>query len=484
MDQSILPLHLRQGAIRSKEEAFEHQREHRQKMGILGEEVEIEEQVEEVSEWRDTRTKFQISMAQFLGDEVGPQKEDIAMNNWQFAIRIYPCAAWSVVVMCLMVLFLARYYTAVEVDGQRLLVLKLMLQTEVKIAASLAPAFRAVSSLALAARAGVLNTSNPYTSLSNILAPEFNAGPGINYVQVVGAGDLATLLRPGTIHVETMPTAGRHLLVFAASAPCASMKQNPMLCLSLNNSALINVPRDAAAMRWQRPSFLTYDGSMPVWVNADQRLDDTLDAAITSDEVHTFAHRLVAYINASNATSDSGGKGPTLAVEVAMDLAGTFSAIRNAAPNGGATYVCTRDGTVIAGSNWVPQATAMYDPEEGMVIYPRLWDLGFAWMDAITPDMVAGSRQAEGWSGSDIVVARPLAVGDQAGGSYRTGLADLRIVSTAPRTVGTSADFKALVHGAMGVMGAPGVFLLLALVTLAVYIALKACAKRLYRHWH
>merc|ERR1719353_1415676 len=101
---------------------------------------------------------------------------------------------------------------------------------------------------------------------------------------------------------------------------------------------------------------------MPVWVNADQRLDDTLDAAITSDEVNTFAHRLVAYINASNATSDSGGKGPTLAVEVAMDLAGTFSAIRNAAPNGGATYVCTRDGTVIAGSNWVPQATAMYDP--------------------------------------------------------------------------------------------------------------------------
>lgn len=401
------------------------------------------------------------------------------INNWQFAIRIYPAAAWSVVVLCLMVLFLARYYTAIEPEAQRLLVLKLMLQAEVKVASSLAPAFRVVSSLAFAARAGVLNTSTPYTSLTNILAPEFNAGPGINFVQVVGAGELATLLRPGTIHDEKLPTADRTLQVFAAAAPCAGLKQDPMLCLNLNNSALIDVPRDAAAMRWQRPSFLAYDGTMPVWINANQRMDPIIDV----EKLDTFAHRLVAFINASNATTPSGGRGPRMAVEVAIDLKGAFAAIREAAPEDGATYLCTTEGTVIAGSNWLPQASAMYDPEEGMMVYPRLWDLDFGWMNAITPAMVAARRQAEGWSGSDIVVTRPLAVGDLAGGSYRTGLADFRIVSTAPRTVGTTKTFKALVHGAMGVMGAPGVFLLLALMVLAAHTLLMKFLRRLFERW-
>jgi len=167
---------------------------------------------------------------------------------------------------------------------------------------------------------------------------------------------------------------------------------------------------------------------LPVWIHPDERMDPTIDHT----QLNTFAHRLVAYINASNATTRKGGRGPIMAVEVGIDLAGVAAAMRTAAAKDGATYVCTADGTVIAGSNWFPEATAMYDPAEGLVVYPQLWDLGFPWMEAISPKMVAGRRQAEAWSGSDIVVARPLAVGDQTGASYRTGLADLRIVSMAP----------------------------------------------------
>jgi len=502
MDQSILPLHLREGLILSKEDAFITKQQSRanirqnnatgKRKSITGEIMESEEEEEDPDEfeWKDPRSKFKIFLSKFLGHEDGTAftsgrhgKDSILMNNWQFAIRIYPCAAWTFVVLVLMFIFLARYFEVVEPEGQRMIVLKLMLQTEVSVAASLAPAFRVVSSLALAAQAGVLNTSSwqtSYTSLSNILAPELNMGPHINFVKVVGASDYTTLLRPGRIHVERLATIDRAPLVFAAPVPCGSVRQDPMRCLSLNNSALIDVPRDAAALRWQRPAFLTYDGALPIWIHPDERMDPTIDYT----QLNTFAHRLVAYINASNATTRKGGRGPIMAVEVGIDLAGVQAAMRTAAAKDGATYVCTADGTVIAGSNWFPEATAMYDPVEGLVVYPTLWDLGFSWMEAISPKMVAGRRQAEAWSGSDIVVARPLAVGDQMGASYLTGLADLRIVSMAPRAVGTTADFKALVHGAIGVMGAPGVFLLVALIVLAAHGIFMAVMRFLFNHWH
>jgi len=299
-------------------------------------------------------------------------------------------------------------------------------------------------------------------------------------VQVVGAAEEMALLQKGTIGNDTLPMTAmdRRLQVSSVTLQCktAYIKEDPLRCLKLNNSALLDVPRDGAAVRWQRPSFLTYGGSMPQWISAGQRLDPELDAL----SLRTFAHRLVAYINASSATTASGGRGPLLAVEVAIDLKDVNSAIRSAVPEGGTTYLCTTSGTVIAGSNWLPEADDMYDPAEGMIIYPTLWDLDLAWADAITPAMVAAGRQSEGWHGSDIVLTRPLAVGDPAGGSYRAGLADLRIVSMAPRRVGTSKDFKALVHGAMGVMGAPGVFLLLTLVVLAVHSCSIKCLNCLF----
>jgi len=475
LDQSILPLHMREGAIRDKTAAFEHARGNRRRS--LGGEEELQEDTEEEFVWVDNRSRLKIFLSRLLGEEgdigAAEQKkaDTIIMNHWQIAMRIYPCAAWSVVVMCLILLVLARYFTVIEPDGQSLVVLKNMLQTEVRISAALSPAFRVVSSLAFAARAGLLNAnaSSPYTSLSNIagVGHEFEAGRHIEFVQVVGAAEDMALLRPGTIGNDTLPVTAmdRHLQVSSAIMQCKYMKQDPVRCLKLNNSVLIDVPRDGAAVRWQRPSFLTYAGSMPHWIFAGQRLDPELDVLA----LRIFAHRLVAYVNASSAMTASGGRGPLLAVEVAIDLKGVNAAIRSAVPEGGTTYLCTTSGTVIAGSNWLPEAASMYDPEEGMIIYPTLWDLGFAWADAVTPAMVAAGRQTEGWHGSDIVVTRPLAVGDPAGGSYRAGLADLRIVSMAPRRVGTSKDFKALVHGAMGVMGAPGVFLLLTLVVLAVH---------------
>merc|ERR1719253_218820 len=246
-----------------------------------------------------------------------------------------------------------------------------------------------------------------------------------------------TLLRPSTLHNASLPDKDRQPAVFAAADPCPSWAQDPMRCFRLNSTELINVPRDAAAMRWQRPGFLTYDGSVPVWIGASERLDPLIDVAALS----TFAHRLIAFINATDAMTASQQRGPELAVEVAIELGTALNALRKVAPSGGELYLCTADGTVIAGSKWTPEATAMYDPEEGMMIYPRLWDLGLPWASALSKDMVAGKRQAEAWSDTDIVVSRPVAVGDREGASYRLGLEDLRIVSVAPRTVGVSEDF-------------------------------------------
>jgi hypothetical protein len=495
MDQSILPLHLRQGAIRAKDDKNDRRVQKQTISGIAWDGIEEEDEEEEPDlPPLQRRTSLQMFMTEYLGPDhatgeyaIQTRKEAIMMKSWQFAIRIYPTVAWLVVAVCLLFLFLARYYRAIEPDGQRLLVLKRMLQAEVKVAASLAPAFRIVSTLAFAARSGVLNVSSPYTSLPNVLAPELHAGPAVNFVQVVGnvpSMSRMTVLRPGSLNDDWLLFQERVPAIFAAADPCSSYKQDPMRCFKLNNSALINVPRDAAAMRWQRPNFLTYDGTVPLWVGAEDRVE-MMFPAFDITAVRTYAYRLLAFINASNATTPSGGRGPLLAVEVALDLADTSAAIRDAAPEGGATYVCTADGTVVAGSNWLPEAIAMYDPEEGKVMYPSLWDLGLPWASAVTREMVASTRQREGWSGSDIVVARPLAVGDPAGASYRLGLADLRIVSTAPRTVGTSGDFKALVHGAIGVLGAPGVFLLLALVIHAAYATIVACMRRCFqRHWN
>jgi len=316
---------------------------------------------EEEFVWVDPRSKLKRFLSRFLGHEgdigdLEQKKADtIVMNHWQIAIRIYPCLVWSVMAMCLILLFLWRYFQVIEPEGQTLVVLKNMLQTEARISAALSPAFRVVSSLAFATRAGLLNASSPYTSLSNIVGPEFEAGRQIEFVQVVGAAEEMVLLRPGTIGNDTLPMTAmdRRLQVSAATMQCRYVKEDPVRCLKLNNSGLIDVPRDGAAVRWQRPSFLTYDdGSMPHWIFAGQRLDPELDAL----SLQIFAHRLVAYINASSAATSSGGRGPLLAVEVAIDLKDVNSAIRSAVPEGGTTYLCTTSGTVIAGSSWLPEA--------------------------------------------------------------------------------------------------------------------------------
>jgi hypothetical protein len=207
-----------------------------------------------------------------------------------------------------------------------------------------------------------------------------------------------------------------------------------------------------------------------------EQLQPPIDASLLS----VFAYHLAAYINATNATSPTGDRGPMLAVDVAIDLAATIDALRETAPIGGATYVCTVDGTVLAGSNWQPDPAAMYDPEEGMVVYPRLWDLGFAWTEAVSRGVLASGQEAEMWHGSDMVVSRALAVGDPKGGSYRACSVELRVVTTAPRSVGTSKNFKNLIHGAMGILGAPGVFLLLALCGLASHHIFILFVERLF----
>merc|ERR1711971_388807 len=171
-----------------------------------------------------------------------------------------------------------------------------------------------------------------------------------------------------------------------------------------------------------------------------------------------YCHRVAARIEASNATRRP------MAVEVAIDLASAAAAIRSAVPKGGATYVTTADGVLIAGSNWYPKSSAMYDPVTASVIYLRIWDLGFKWTKVLSSDMLMGTKPVEAWYETDMVSVRPLAVGDPKGGASRAGYSDLRLISTAPRAVGISDEFRNLAFASFGVMGAPGAFFLLTLV--------------------
>jgi len=190
-----------------------------------------------------------------------------------------------------------------------------------------------------------------------------------------------------------------------------------------------------------------------------------------------FVHRLAADIDATNYSSEM-----RLATQVAIDLTGAASAVKDLAPQDGAIFVSTADGVVIAGSNWEPAGEAQYDPASDEASYPFLSDLDLGWTSAVSSEMIAGSEPSEAWNGDDIVVVRPLAVGNPAGGSHRAGFADLRIMATVPRKSGTSQEMKNLVTTAMTVMGTPGAFIVLAIVLTCVSCCTMSCAAWLYDH--
>lgn len=331
-----------------------------------------------------------------------------------------------------------------------------MLQAEVRVAASLAPTFTLVSSLAMAAKAGLLSNSS-YADLASVLTPHLLDSPSVQYVRVVGATDLAATLRAGSLHDTSLHVLERIPLMLLASAPCEHAKRNPTLCLELDKDALIKVPEDGAAVGWQKPGFLTEDSK-----------GQTLQ--VTS---WLYAHRLAAQVDVAD-----GSQGLRLAVEASIDLSKVDAAVRASVADGSTTYITTADGTVVAGSTWNARGEAQYDPVTGTVVYPRLWDLGLSWTESVTLDMVAGSRQVDVWSGTDIVVVRPLAVGHPSSGSFRAGMADLRIISTVPRKAATSEDMKNLVVVGMVTLGAPGVFILIAIAVLAM----RACFMS-FMHW-
>jgi len=292
----------------------------------------------------------------------------------------------------------------------------------------------------MGSKAGLINSSAPYSSISMMVTPEMLKSPHIQLVQVVGASSMIATVRPGSLHDVMTPAEERRTIVFGKPMNCD--EDDPQSCVGLNSSALIHAPLEGASVRWQRPLFVSssYSGEalpVPDW---------------------KFSHRLVARIDTSYAMLQP------LAVEVAIDLAGVADAVRSAVPEGGATYVVTADGTIIAGSNYKPRAAALYDPMTAIVIYPRIWDLGFKWTTALSSQMLVGTEAVEAWYNTDMVSVRPVAAGDTRGGGYRAGYSDLRLISTAPREVGISTTFRNLAMAAFGVIGAPCAFVLFSLV--------------------
>jgi hypothetical protein len=410
---------------------------------------------------QDERSYLKILLSKFLGFEYAQQEHaSVVMERWQFGIRIFPWLVWCIVVVFAILVWIMRYLGVVETDAQRIFAQNMMLQAEVKIAASLAPAFELMSSLAMGARAGLFNGSS-YAPLMHAIAPHMLANPSVKYVRVAGVTKFPALIGPGKIHNTSFPIKERMPFVALGSSVCKSQDE-PESCLGLNNTAFINASKDGTSVRYQRPGFLTFDSH-------GQPVSDV--------DTWIYCHRVAAKIDATNYSSKM-----RLAAEVILDLSGARSAAKSIAPKNGAIYLVAADGTVLAGSNWEPKPKSQYDPVVGDSVYPLLWDLNLPWASALTSEVIAKRNQTEAAKGTDMVIVRPLAVGDSKSGSYQAGFADLRIVSTVPLSAGTSTDMKNLINAAMVTLGTPGVLVLVTLFGSCASIVVVSCANWLFDH--
>jgi len=94
-----------------------------------------------------------------------------------------------------------RFFGPIETNAQRVFAYSLVTQAEVKVAASLAPAFEIASALSMGARAGLFNSLS-YTALTNVVSPYLLASAAVQFVHVVGATEKAVIFRPGSIRTN------------------------------------------------------------------------------------------------------------------------------------------------------------------------------------------------------------------------------------------------------------------------------------------
>jgi len=435
----------------------------------------------------DRTSKGQSKISRLSAEGAGPrqsQQEDpsrLSEDQVEFVSEkveqrtvlfvLVPCGVWSVLAMGFLV-FHALYFllSSSEVmhtfhaDGT-------ITGLDLNATAVLSPALGAARAVLFGARSGLLldaSSPNLSRSMAAVLGPLMAAAPGIRIVQVAGfAGDndLAFVV-PGTLHAPTpaptsaaawpVPTPVPVVRVPGVSNAAGSgcTLADPFGCMGLGLGG--QWCGDGLAACWRGPAFVAIGD----------------DGEVTESEDWIWSHQLLAHSH-PEPNSASG----FLAISVAVDVEGLQSAVAAAAPAGGAAFICSEGGVIVAGHPGWRQ------PVPGEEYAASLPELDSAWasapglMDAVTAD-----GRSELWFGEDLIIVQPLAASLRGAGPFAGASPSLWVLVVAPRGHGAQERLDLFARGALALAAAP--FMLFALILLVLYVLFQVscCAEFCRRH--
>lgn len=371
-----------------------------------------------------------------------------------------PCGVWSVLAMGFL-LFHALHFLlhsrevlhTFHADGA-------IAGLDLNVTAVLSPALGAARAVLFGFRSGLLLDAagpNLSRSMSAVLGPLMAEAPGIRIVQVAGfAGDedLAFVV-PGTLHDPTPAPPDRavptpvpvarlpDVLNLHTGSDCTPADPFGCMGLGLEGQSCGGV----RAACWRGPAYVAIG-------------DD-------AEEDWIWSHQLLAH---SSPEPDSASG--FLAISVAVDAGGLQSAVVAAAPDGGAAFICSEGGVIVAGHPGWRQ------PAAGEAYAESLPDLDSAWAGAPgLMDAVAADGRSELWFGEDLIIVQPLAASARGAGPFAGASPSLRVLVVAPRSYGVQERLDLLSRGALALAAAPFVLFFLILLALYVVFQVRCCAE-------
>lgn len=345
----------------------------------------------------------------------------IRMEWYELALMLCICTTWVVLMVFLLAMVFFRYAQH-KTFASDALAEGVLLDSQALVAGVLTPAATMSRAISMGVLSKILDPADPYgANLTLLVSPELAAAPIVQYVQVVGVATRLILLRPGLLHDTTQQySSQRTPLVYAVNVDCNP--QNPLGCLMLDDSNLVESPMDRMQVGWSQPAWLSVDVS-----------GNPLDS---SDWI--FSHNFLAFAQAR-------GTDMPFAVHVALDLAPLADQLQE---HGGGTspsaYVCTVDGTLLAGTDWT--ARAVLDQQTGALVYPRLWDIGLDWplLGAAPDAMYSEGRSTTILEDGSVVMVAPLDVGAKDEAIALAGKKAIRVVVHVPAVAAKSSYLQTL----------------------------------------
>jgi len=259
----------------------------------------------------------------------------------------------------------------------------------------------------------------------------------IKHVLLEGIGAQPLLVRPGLLHSKQDPPNARVPFVYALPKTDPVRSDHPPVDLEVSP-------------QWSLPEFIGLGSQGEV---------------LDSSSQWTYALHLTSLFNASASSF------APLAADVALDLGPANNALRAAAPRGGAIFLCTRSGIVLAGSNWEPRA-AVGTPASSQPL-PGFWDLPLSWGRSVMPSKLANSKPSEIRHGNDLILVEPLKVGNTL--EPQQAREDLRVIVFTPEGSKARVELGNLSLVAVALSAIPPAVCVLVLIMFAIIRLVRCC---------